>query len=160
MEFKFKVATKIQKPLVEVFDAVYNPKKLSQYFATAGASAPLVEGTVVNWRFADCDCDAPVKVSKVVPNQLIAFSWEASDAELNPQTQKFEIIALKYDTHVEVRFEALDASNTLVSISEGTWHENEQGLKSSYGNCMGWTNMLGCLKAYVEYGINLRKGAF
>jgi hypothetical protein len=28
------------------------------------------------------------------------------------------------------------------------------------GNTEGWANFLACLKAYLEYGINLRKGAF
>lgn len=28
------------------------------------------------------------------------------------------------------------------------------------GNTDGWANFLACLKAYLEYGINLRKGAF
>lgn len=53
MELKFKVQTKIQKPVAEVFDAVYNPSKLSGYFTNGGASAPLDEGTTVEWAFAD-----------------------------------------------------------------------------------------------------------
>lgn len=28
------------------------------------------------------------------------------------------------------------------------------------GNSFGWSNFLACLKAYLEYNINLRKGAF
>jgi uncharacterized protein YndB with AHSA1/START domain len=160
MEFKFKIHTKIQKPIAEVFDAVYNPKKLSGYFTTGGASGPLDEGKSVIWKFADYPGDVPVKVSKVIPNELIAFSWAAGDADLIEQKQSVEKVALPYDTEVELRFESLDASNTLVTITEGNWRETEKGLKSSYGNCMGWTNMVCCLKAYVEYNINLRKGAF
>lgn len=44
MDLKFEVYSKIKKPIKEVFDAVYNPKKLSGYFTTGGASAPLNEG--------------------------------------------------------------------------------------------------------------------
>lgn len=38
-------------------------------------------------------------------------------------------------------------------------------IKSCLGNGVhynteGWANFLACLKAYLEYGINLRKGAF
>ncbi|MBE8398177.1 ATPase, partial [Leptospira borgpetersenii serovar Hardjo-bovis] len=33
-------------------------------------------------------------------------------------------------------------------------------LDGSYMNCQGWMNMSCCLKAYLEYGINLRKGFF
>jgi hypothetical protein len=44
MELKFKVHTKVQKPVQEVFAAVYEPAKLSGYFTTGGASGPLDEG--------------------------------------------------------------------------------------------------------------------
>ena len=27
-------------------------------------------------------------------------------------------------------------------------------------NCEGWSQMLACMKAYVEYGINLRDGYY
>ena len=37
---------------------------------------------------------------------------------------------------------------------------NEEGLKWLSGNSFGWSNFLACLKAYLEYNINLRKGAF
>ena len=33
-----------------------------------------------------------------------------------------------------------------------------KGLKASYDNCGGWMHMSCCLKAYLEYGINLRAG--
>ena len=146
MELKFQIQTKIQKPVAEVFDAVYNPKKITQYFATESASAPLDEGTKVLWRFADYSGDVPLSVKKVVPNQLIAFEWETMEGG--------------YNTDVEMRFEPLSAEETLVSISEGNWKENQKGLNSSYGNCYGWMQMSCCLKAYLEYGINLRKGFF
>ena len=47
MSLKFQVYGKIARPVAEVFDAVYNPAKLSGYFTTGGASAPLDEGTTV-----------------------------------------------------------------------------------------------------------------
>jgi len=146
MELKFQIQTKIQKPVAEVFDAVYNPKKITQYFATESASAPLDEGMKVLWRFADYPGDVPLSVKKVVPNEQIEFEWETMEGG--------------YNTHVEMRFEPLSAEETLVSISEGNWKENQIGLNSSYGNCYGWMQMSCCLKAYLEYGINLRKGFF
>lgn len=145
MELKFRIQTKIQKPVAEVFDAVYNPRKITQYFATGSASGPLDEGAKVLWRFADYPCDAPVFVKKVIPNELIVFEWEAAEGG--------------YDTRVEMRFEPLSKEETLVHISEGLWKENQKGLDSSYGNCHGWMHMSLCLKAYLEYGINLREGS-
>ena len=65
MELRFQVYGKIAKPVAEVFDAVYNPSKLSGYFTTGGASAPLVEGSTVTWDFADFPGAFPVEVRKV-----------------------------------------------------------------------------------------------
>jgi uncharacterized protein YndB with AHSA1/START domain len=143
MQPKFQVQTKIQKPVSEVFDAVYDPKKLSGYFTTGGSSGPLKEGTTVMWEFSEHPGAFPVQVKKVVQDKLIVMEWEAADG--------------KYNTQVEMNFEPLDGKSTMVKISESGWHENEEGLESSYQNCQGWTHMSCCLKAYLEYGINLRK---
>lgn len=148
MELKFKVQTKIQKPVAEVFDAVYNPSKLSGYFTNGGASAPLDEGTTVEWAFADNPGDEklkfPVRVKKVIPNELIVLGWEGAKG---------------LDTNIEMEFEA-DGSDTIVRISETGWRETQADLDSSYMNCYGWSQMISALKAYCEYGIDLRKGAY
>ena len=160
MELKFTVQTKIQKPVAEVFDAVHNPSKLSQYFATGGASGPLEEGTTVIWKWADFPGDAPVQVKKVVPNKLIEFEWTAGEGTMddqgNLQVKSYPDMVCR----VEMSFEALDDRSTLVRITEYGWPETQKGLELSYGNCQGWTEMSCCLKAFVEYGINLRKGAY
>jgi uncharacterized protein YndB with AHSA1/START domain len=157
MQLKFQVHTKIQKPLSEVFDAVYNPSKLSGYFTTGGASASLDEGTTVIWRFADYPGDAPVIVKKLVPNKQIIFEWDAYEP---PETPGIIPTPTGYKTTVEMTFESLDPNNTLVKISESGWRETQRGLDGSYGNCFGWSQMICALKAYLEYGISLRKGAF
>lgn len=146
MELKFTVQTKVQKPVAEVFDAIYNPSKLSKYFTTAGSTGPLDEGTTVMWSWHDYPGSYAVHVKKTVPNELIAFEWEAGGGG--------------YNTLTEITFESLGESETLVKITESGWKEDEKGLKDSYGNCFGWTEMTCCLKAWLEYGINLRKGAF
>jgi uncharacterized protein YndB with AHSA1/START domain len=149
MELKFQVQTKIQKPVEEVFDAVHNPDKLSGYFTNGGASAPLHEGTTVEWAFADNPGDEklkfPVTVEKVIPDELIVLGWEGTKG---------------LQTRVEMQFEKAGPSDTIVRISETGWRETQADLDSSYLNCFGWGQMLCCLKAYTEYGINLRKGAF
>jgi uncharacterized protein YndB with AHSA1/START domain len=149
MDLRFKVHIKIQKPTGEVFDAVYNPKKLSSYFTTGGASGPLDEGKTVTWDFADFPGAFPVYVRQVIPNQLIVFEWQAAGSDKDP-----------YNTKVEMRFEPLENNSTMISITESGWKQDEKGLESSYGNCFGWSHMACCLKAFVEYGINLRKGSF
>jgi uncharacterized protein YndB with AHSA1/START domain len=146
LNLKFEVYSKIRKPVNEVFDAVYNPKKLSGYFTTGGASAPLNEGTSVTWDFADFPGAFPVDVKKVIMNEQIILEWANNEGRNN---------------RVEMNFEALDPNSTLVKIRESGWSKMEQkSLDASYGNCMGWTQMLLCLKVYVEYGKNLREFLF
>jgi uncharacterized protein YndB with AHSA1/START domain len=142
MELKFTVQTKILKPAAEVFDAIVNPTKLSGYFTEK--ATPMEEGGVAKWKFPEFDETFPVWIKKIVPNQLIVLEWESQEGP--------------YHTKVEIRTEPIDAQTTMLKISESGWRENQKGLESSYGNCGGWMHMSCCLKAYLEYGINLRKG--
>ena len=149
MELKFTVMTKVQKPIAEVFDAVYNPDKLSGYFTNGGASAPLDEGKTVQWAFEDTPGKPippfPVKVIKSIPEELIELEWEGSKGR---------------DTQVKFEFEQSGADETLVKVTESGWQENQEELDRSYMNCMGWSQMIFALKAYAEHGIDLRKGAY
>ena len=149
MELKFQVQTKIQKPLADVYDAVYNPDKLSGYFTNGGAGAPLDDSTTVEWSFADTpgqEIKFPVTVVKTIPNELIVLEWQSRTDGGN--------------TRVEMKFEQDGPDATIVRISESGWDETPDDLNRSYGNCMGWSQMLSALKAFTEYGINLRKGAY
>ncbi|HRO67316.1 MAG TPA: SRPBCC domain-containing protein [Pseudobdellovibrionaceae bacterium] len=150
MELKSEAQGRIRKPLAEVYDAVYNPKKLSGYFVTAGAGGPMDEGRKVMWEFADFPGAFPVFVKKNVKNEKIVFEWEANDGAGGAG----------YMTTVQIDFSAVDSGTTLVKISETGWREDRGGLKGSIGNSQGWMQMLCCLKAYAEYGINLREGFF
>lgn len=144
---EFRVSARISKPVAEVFDAVVNPKKLSAYFVTTagGANAPLMEGTTVLWWG-----DIEVEVQKVEKDRQITLSWEGGEIPGRPP----------YKTRVEMNFERLDDGGTLVTIAEGGWEASQAGLEKSYLNCEGWTQMMCCLKAWLEYGINLREGYY
>lgn len=146
MELKFDVHAKIARPVAEVFEAVVNPKKLSSYFTTGGASGALAEGATVLWKFGDHAGEYPVLVTKLVSNERIEFSWDAEEGG--------------YQTQVVMTFEPVMANGTLVRIAESGWREGPNGLRSSYLNCGGWTQMLCCLKAWAEHGINLRRGFY
>ena len=50
--------------------------------------------------------------------------------------------------------------STVLTITEKSREPDEAGIKWLKSNTEGWANFLACLKAYLEYGINLRKGAF
>src|SRR5208283_3148945 len=113
--------TKIQKPVKEVFDAVYNPQKLKEYFTNAGSSGALEEGTTVLWTFGEVagqTITVPVKVQKTVPNSLIRFSWAASEGAYDAKAGTVPKPA-GYESTVEMSFEALGDGETLVTIREG-----------------------------------------
>lgn len=61
---------------------------------------------------------------------------------------------------VELSLTVAGSGSTLVKIKEGEMENSEAGIKWLVGNTGGWTNFLACLKAWLEYGINLRKGSF
>ncbi|GAA2833731.1 uncharacterized protein YndB with AHSA1/START domain [Aminobacter aminovorans] len=145
MSVGFRVSGRIGKPVAEVFDAVVNPTKLSGYFTTlGGASAPLVTGTTVTWWGS-----VPVEVDEVEKDKRIVLRWD-TDPKVEPS----------YKTRIEMNFDALDDGGTFVTIAEAGWREDEASRKASYNNCEGWSQMLSCMKAYVEYGINLREGFY
>ncbi|ADK99796.1 SRPBCC domain-containing protein [Brevundimonas subvibrioides] len=158
MELKFEVSTRVGRPVREVFEAVADPAKLSQYFTTGGAAGRLETGATVQWDFADFPGAFPVEVVEVIQDERIVLRWEANEGVPKDGDP---VIGAKYMTTVTMTFSPLDdGGRTLVRIAEEGWRETPTGLKASYGNCMGWTQMLSALKASVEYGINLRNGAY
>lgn len=142
MEPKFQVQLKIRKPVAQVFEAVVNPAKLSGYFVKT-SSGPLATGTTVKWSFAEAPGEFDVITREVIPNERIVFEWPSDRGAL---------------TRVEMSFVPLDASNTMVKVSESGWKADEKGFELSHGNAGGWMHMMLCLKGYLEFGINLREG--
>jgi uncharacterized protein YndB with AHSA1/START domain len=150
LDLKYKVMIHVSQPVSQVFDAVADPKQLSSYFTTGGASGRLESGATVMWDFADFPGAFPVEVDEVIKDQKIALRWDAND----PSAPS------KYKLNVTMTFKPTDDGRTLVEIEEKGWHDSEGGLKASYMNCMGWSQMLAALKMWMEHGINLREGAY
>ncbi|WP_137392409.1 SRPBCC domain-containing protein [Rhodoligotrophos defluvii] len=143
MKPTYQVQLKIRKPAAEVFDAVVRPEKLSRYFVAA-ASAPLVAGTTVKWRFAEVPGEHDVIVREVAENQRIVLEWDAPSGD--------------HLIQVRMEFHPLDTGDTMVRISESGWRDTPEEREASHGNAGGWMHMMCCLKAYLEYGVNLRAG--
>ena len=160
MDLKFRVAARIARPVHDVFEAVADPAKLSNYFTTGGAQGRLETGATVTWDFHDFPGAFPVEVIEVEPDRKIVLEWKANEGE-PPNVEGGGMTELDYNTRVTMTFAPLDGdTRTLVEISEEGWRETEGALKASYGNCQGWAQMLAALKAWVEYGINLREGMY
>ena len=150
MDLKFEVMIHVGKPVGEVYEAVMDPEQLSSYFTTGAASARPEAGKTVMWDFADFPGAFPVEIDEVVQDQRLVFRWAASE-DGQPAG---------YQTTVTFRFKPTEEGRTKVEVEEKGWRDTEAGLKASYGNCMGWSQMLCALKAWVEHGINLREGAY
>ena len=151
MNLKFRVFAHIARPVHEVFEAIADPNKLSGYFTTGGAKGRLETGATVTWDFHDFPGAFPVHVVEVVPDKSIELEWRANDPGVEGPA---------YDTRVTMTFSAVEDGRTLVEIAEEGWHETQSGLDASYGNCMGWSQVLAALKVWVEHGINLREGMY
>lgn len=140
---EIKVSIQIRKPVSKVFDAIVDPVKMSNYFISK-ASGRLDEGKEIIWWFPEFKEEAPIRVGKIETDKYISFYWKSDDIEL----------------FVEMNLVPVESNATIVTITEKSRENDESGIKWLKGNTEGWANFLACLKAYLEYGINLRKGAF
>lgn len=140
---EIKCALQIQKPIHEVFEAIVNKDKMYNYFISE-STGNMDEGKELVWKFPEFDMEFQIRVGKIIKDNYISYYWQMDNTELL----------------VEMNLTAKDDNSTLVSISEKSRTNDIAGLKWLSGNSFGWSNFLACLKAYLEYGINLRKGAF
>ncbi len=133
----------IQKPINEVFEAIVNPEQMTHYFISE-SSGIMEEGKNLIWKFPEFEFECPIRVGKIEINKYISYYWFMDEIELL----------------VAITLTSKENNTTLVSISEKSRNNDEAGIKWLSGNSFGWSNFLACLKAYLEYGINLRKGSF
>jgi uncharacterized protein YndB with AHSA1/START domain len=143
---KLSISTSLQiakKPDV-VFQAIVDPKHMTQYFISK-SSGLMESGKTLQWEFPEFPDSYPVRILSIKENIYINFEW---DGENHPLT-------------VNIKLEARDNNkSTLVTVVEKETENNEAGINWLKNNTAGWANFLACLKAYLEYGINLRKGGF
>jgi uncharacterized protein YndB with AHSA1/START domain len=140
---QIKAALQILKPVAEVFEAIVDPSRMSNYFISE-STGRMEEGKLLTWRFPEFDLNVPVRVGKVEKDKYISYYWDSDGEELL----------------VEMTLTPFEGNATVVTITEKSRKNDEAGLNWLKGNTEGWANFLACLKAYLEYGINLRKGAF
>jgi uncharacterized protein YndB with AHSA1/START domain len=140
MILESNASLQIQKTAEEVFEAIVNPEKMTNYFISE-STGRLETGKVVRWKFPEFDDTFPITEVKVDSNKLISFIWDP-------------------ETVVKIILEQLPDESTVVRVNENGKSFNEDNLKWALQNSGGWANFLACMKAYLEYGIQLRKGAY
>jgi uncharacterized protein YndB with AHSA1/START domain len=140
---EIKTSIQILKPCNEVFEAIVNPDKMKHYFI-AESTGRMEEGKELVWRFPEFDMNVPIRVGLIKQDEYISYYWCMNEIE-----------------HiVEMYITSYQEKNTILTITEKGRENNDAGIKWLQGNTEGWANFLASLKAFLEYGINLRKGAF
>ena len=139
-----KAAIQVLKPAHEVFEAIVDPAKMSNYFIEK-STGRMEQGKKLSWKFPEFAAEVPVQVDRIEQDEYISYHWNDEDGT-----------ALL----VEMTLTAKAGNATLVSITEKSRVNDEAGTRWLGRNTEGWANFLASLKAYLEYGINLRKGAF
>ncbi|RYZ62365.1 MAG: ATPase [Chitinophagaceae bacterium] len=139
-----KTALRVARPANEVFEAIVDPAQMANYFIASG-SHRMEEGKTVQWSFPEMEGSFPVQVKKVVADAEVVFAWNDTDGS---------------ETTVTITLQPVDSATTFVTVTEGEKEATDDGIRWLKSNTEGWANFLACLKAFLEYGINLRKGAF
>ena len=140
MRLESNATIQIQKPVEEVFEGIVNPEKMTNYFISE-SSGRLETGKEVIWKFPEFAEKFPITEIKIESNHSVSYVWDP-------------------ETVVNITLEKLPDKSTLVRVNENGKEFNEDNLKWVLQNTAGWANFLACLKAFLEYGIQLRKGAF
>ena len=91
------------------------------------------------------DLRFPIQVKKTELNKYISYTWNDMDGT---------------ETLVEIHFEPKGEGATKMIITEKSRDHTEAGINWLRRNTESWANFLACLKAWLEYGIHLREGAF
>ena len=145
LPLEIKTSIQVSRSIAEVFNAIVDPDKMKNYFISQ-SSGIMKAGETLTWKFPEMDIEFPVRVDKIEKDKYISFYWDgAFDGE---------------QTFVEISLQTVADEITFISISEKTKANNEAGIKWLKGNTEGWANFLACLKAWMEYGVHLREGAF
>ncbi|MBW4361306.1 SRPBCC domain-containing protein [Flavobacterium taihuense] len=140
MQLIAKATIQIQKPIEEVFEGIVNPEKMTNYFISE-SNGRLETGKELIWKFPEFPIQVPIKDIKTEINRSVSFVWDK-------------------ETVVKIILEEQPDKSTVIKVTEDGKLYNEANLRWALGNTEGWANFLACMKAYIEYGIQLRKGAF
>jgi len=144
-KLEIKAGIQVLKPIGEVFEAIVDPDKMKNYFISK-SSGYMKEGETLTWKFPEMEIEFPVSVIKIEKDKYIAYKWDgAFDGE---------------QTLVEINLQPVEKNITFITITEMSKGNDDKGIKWLKSNTEGWANFLACLKAWMEYGIHLREGAF
>lgn len=127
----------IQKPAHEIFEALVDPDKMSNYWFSSGTHR-VEQGKKIIWRYDEYKAEVEINILEVEQEKKIVFSWGAEGQE----------------TIVTISLEELDRAHTLIEVNESGFQEDDPEIvHKMMGQKEGWVYMLTCLKGYLENGI-------
>jgi uncharacterized protein YndB with AHSA1/START domain len=144
-KLEIKTGIQVLKPIGEVFETIVDPDKMKNYFISK-SSGYMKEGETLIWKFPEMDMEFPIKIGKIEKDSYISYYWN----DLADNTETF----------VEINLSETETGATFIQVTEKSRPNDETGIQWLKRNTEGWANFLACLKAWMEYGIHLRKGAF
>ncbi|GIN86284.1 ATPase [Heyndrickxia sporothermodurans] len=134
MDNQITTKFKIVKPASDVFEAIVDPQKMSNYWFSSG-SGRMAQGQTITWRYDEYNAEVDITVLEVEENKKIKFSWG--------------------ETTVTMIIKELDQMSSIIEVSESGFKEDDPELiNKMLGQKEGWVYVLTCLKAYLENGIN------
>ncbi|MFE4352207.1 SRPBCC family protein [Peribacillus butanolivorans] len=141
MDTQVTTKFKILKPVNEVFEAIVDPEKMSNYWFSSGTGR-VERGKTITWRYDEYNAEGVINVLEVEEDKKIVFSWGGYGQE----------------TVVTITLKELDNTSTIIEVNElGFKEDDPEIVNKMIGQKEGWVYMLTCLKGYLENGIsNLR----
>lgn len=122
----------IESDASKVFEAIVDPEQIGGFWFSS-SSERWETGKTVTVEYKEYNAEINLDITKVVPNKLIEFKWDART--------------------VIISFEE-ESGQTLVTATEKDLDDNH--IDFILGQKEGWVYMLTCLKSYVEFGNKIR----
>ncbi|AXN39770.1 SRPBCC family protein [Peribacillus butanolivorans] len=138
MDTQVTTKFKILKPVNEVYEAIVDPEKMSNYWFSSGTGR-VEQGKTITWRYDEYNAEVVINVLEVEEDKKIVFSWGGYGQE----------------TVVTITLKELDNTRTIIEVNElGFKEDDPEIINKMIGQKEGWVYMLTCLKGYLENGIN------
>lgn len=132
-----KTKMKIAKSAHDVFEAFADPEKIGNFWFSS-SSERWQPGRTIILRYDEYDAEGKIDVLDMEPDRKIVFRDES---------QHLVTITLVEE----------GPSATIIEVTEEGFDESaSQFIAELVDNKEGWVYALTCLKAYLEYGVNLR----
>src|SRR5436853_5765780 len=106
---EIKAALKVLKSVHEVFEAIVDPAKMSNYFISK-STGRMEENKTVTWKFPEFDMEFPVRIDKIEQNKYISFRCNDFDGT---------------ETLVEITLVSKENNSTFVTVTEKERENNE-----------------------------------